>query len=137
MLWDNGGRFDRRTLQWNDPDPELYNQIMASLKGRSSTGESDLIFVGKNAPAQDTVVPLHLNGNVLTGIRAADYKLNKGKDYEWNGKELTLKASYLAKLTESAELGEVDVSKAQFNKGADWTLHVMYNDTSFQDSPAF
>ncbi|WP_028608933.1 cellulase family glycosylhydrolase [Paenibacillus harenae] len=127
MLWDNGGRLDRRTLQWNDP--ELYNQIMASLKGRSSTGESDLIFVRKDAPAQDTLVPLHLNGNKLTGIRAGDYKLKEGKDYELNGEELTLKASFTAKLTESAALGEVAVLKAEFNKGADWTFHVLYNDT--------
>ncbi|WP_307556000.1 cellulase family glycosylhydrolase [Paenibacillus sp. V4I5] len=127
MLWDNGGRFDRRTLQWNDP--ELYDQIMASLKGRSSTGESDLIFVRKDAPAQDTLVPLHLNGNKLTGIRAGDYKLKKGKDYELNGEDLTLKASFTAKLTESAALGEVAVLKVQFNKGADWTFHVLYNDT--------
>ena len=55
--------------------------------------------------------------------------MNKGKDYELNGEELTLKAGYLAKLTESAELGEVAVLKAQFNKGADWTFHVLYNDT--------
>ena len=61
MLWDNGGRFDRRTFQWNDP--ELYNMIMASLKGRSSTGESDLIFIKKGAPAQDAVIHLNLNGN--------------------------------------------------------------------------
>ena len=74
MLWDNGGRFDRRTLQWNDP--ELYNMIMASLKGRSSTAESDLIFVRKDAPAQDTVVPLNLNGNVLTSIKNGDYELD-------------------------------------------------------------
>lgn len=127
MLWDNGGRFDRNTLQWRDP--ELYNLIMASFKGRSSTGESDLIFVRKGAPAQDAVVHVNLNGNILTGILAGDNKLKKSKDYELNGEELTLKASYLAKLTESADLGEVAVLKAQFNKGADWTFHVLHNDT--------
>ncbi|RCW49603.1 X2-like carbohydrate binding domain-containing protein [Paenibacillus prosopidis] len=127
MLWDNGGTFDRRTLQWNDP--ELYDQIMASLKGRSSTGESDLIFIRKNAPAQDTLVPLHLNGNVLTSIKLGDYELMEGTDYALNGEDLTLKASFTAKLTESAALGEVAELKVQFNKGADWTFHVLYNDT--------
>ncbi|MDQ0877765.1 endoglucanase [Paenibacillus sp. V4I3] len=127
MLWDNGGRFDRRTLQWNDP--ELYNQIMASLKSRSSTGESDLIFVKKGAQEQDAVVHLNLNGNVLTSIKNGKYELVNGVDYELNGEVLTLKASYVAKLTASAEPGEVAVLKAGFNKGADWTFHVLYNDT--------
>ncbi|MGM0879965.1 MAG: cellulase family glycosylhydrolase [Bacillota bacterium] len=127
MLWDNGGRFDRRTLQWNDP--ELYDLIMASLKSRSATAESDLIFVRKDVPAQDTVMPLNLNGNVLTSIKLGDYELMEGTDYALNGEDLTLKASFLANLTESAELGEVAVLKAQFNKGADWTFYVMYNDT--------
>jgi aryl-phospho-beta-D-glucosidase BglC (GH1 family) len=127
MLWDNGGRFDRRTLQWNDP--ELYDLIMASLKSRSATAESDLIFVRKDVLAQDTVMPLNLNGNVLTSITLGDYELMEGTDYALNGEDLTLKASFLANLTESAELGEVAVLKAQFNKGADWTFYVMYNDT--------
>ncbi|WP_028608918.1 cellulase family glycosylhydrolase [Paenibacillus harenae] len=127
MLWDNGGRFDRRTLQWNDP--ELYDLIMASLKSRSATAESDLIFVRKDAPAQDSVMPLNLNGNVLTSIKLGDYELMEGTDYALNGEDLTLKASFLANLTDSAELGEVAVLKAQFNKGTDWTFYVMYNDT--------
>ncbi|KRF19365.1 hypothetical protein ASG93_32385 [Paenibacillus sp. Soil787] len=127
MLWDNGGRFDRRTLQWDDP--ELYNLIMASLKSRSSTAESDLIFIRKGAQDQDAVMPLSLNDNVLTSIKVGDYELVEGTDYVLNGEDLTVKASYLAKLTESAELGEVALIKARFNKGADWTFHVMYNDT--------
>jgi endoglucanase len=56
-------------------------------------------------------------------------RFNKGTDYVLNGEDMTLKANFLAKLTESAELGEVAVMKAQFNKGADWTFHVLYNDT--------
>jgi aryl-phospho-beta-D-glucosidase BglC (GH1 family) len=127
MLWDNGGRFDRRALQWRDP--ELYNMIMASLKGRSSTGESDLIFVRKDAATQDTVVHLNLNGNVLTSIKNGDYELISGTDYVLNDEDLTLKADYLAKLTDSAELGEVALLTTRFNKGADWTFHVLYNDT--------
>ena len=74
-------------------------------------------------------MPLNLNGNVLTSIRLGDYELMEGTDYALNGEDLTLKASFLAKLTESAELGEVAVLRAQFNKGADWTFNVMYNDT--------
>ena len=59
-------------VRFSGDDPELYNLIMASLKGRSSTGESDLIFVRKGAPAQDAVVHVNLNGNILTGILAGD-----------------------------------------------------------------
>lgn len=127
MLWDNGGRFNRNTLQWRDP--ELYNLIMASLKSRSSTAESDLVFVRKGAQDQDVTVHLNLNGNVLTSIKNGKYELVNGVDYALNGEVLTLKASYVAKLTASAEPGEVAVLKAEFNKGADWTFHVLYNDT--------
>ena len=45
MLWDNGQHFNRRTLKWNDQ--ELYNVMKASLKGRSSNAESDLIYLKK------------------------------------------------------------------------------------------
>ncbi|MFC5470486.1 cellulase family glycosylhydrolase [Cohnella suwonensis] len=127
MLWDNGQHFNRITFQWRDA--ELYNIIKASLKSRSSTAESDLIYVRQDAPAQDAVIPLNLNGNVLTGIRAGDYKLIEGSDYELNGEVLTVKASLLANLTASGQLGESAVLKARFNKGADWSFHVLYYDT--------
>ena len=127
MLWDNGGRFDRRTLQWRRSG--ALQSDHGQLEGPLLYGESDLIFVRKDATDQDTVVPLRLNDNVLTSITNGDYELVEGTDYVLNGEDLTVKADYLAKLTESAELGEVAVIKAQFNKGADWTFHVLYNDT--------
>ena len=132
MLWDNTSRFDRSTYKWNDQD--TYNYIMAGLEGRSSTAESDLIFIKKGAPAQDTVIHLNLNGNNLTGITAGNESLTAGSDYVVNGNDLVLKAGFIAKLIQSAQLGEVAVLKAHFNKGVDWTFHVMYNDTPVQQN---
>ncbi|WP_063891948.1 cellulase family glycosylhydrolase [Paenibacillus sp. Soil787] len=132
MLWDNTSRFDRSTYKWNDQD--TYNYIMAGLEGRSSTAESDLIFIKKGAPAQDTVIHLNLNGNNLTGITAGNESLTAGSDYVVNGNDLVLKAGFIAKLIQSAQLGEVAVLKAHFNKGVDWTFNVMYNDTPVQQN---
>lgn len=132
MLWDNTSRFDRSTYKWNDQD--TYNYIMAGLEGRSSTAESDLIFIKKGAPAQDTVIHLNLNGNNLTGITAGNESLTAGSDYVVNGNDLVLKAGFITKLIQSAQLGEVAVLKAHFNKGVDWTFHVIYNDTPVQQN---
>lgn len=132
MLWDNTSRFDRSTYKWNDQD--TYNYIMAGLEGRSSTAESDLIFIKKGAPAQDTVMHLNLNGNNLTGITAGNESLTAGSDYVVNGNDLVFKAGFIARLIQSAQLGEVAVLKAHFDKGIDWTFHVIYNDTPVQQN---
>lgn len=132
MLWDNTSRFDRSTYKWNDQD--TYNYIMAGLEGRSSTAESDLIFIKKGAPAQDTVMHLNLNGNNLTGITAGNESLTAGSDYVVNGNDLVFKAGFIARLIQSAQLGEVAVLKAHFDKGVDWTFHVIYNDTPVQQN---
>ncbi|MDQ0194154.1 cellulase family glycosylhydrolase [Paenibacillus wynnii] len=128
MLWDNGQHFNRTTYKWSDP--ELYNVLMASLKGRSANAESDLIYLTKGAEIQNTNVNLNLNGNKLTVLRLKDGKtLHKGKDYELNGEVLTLKASLLNQLTTSGQLGVNAVLTAEFNKGTDWNFKVIVSDT--------
>ncbi|MGO4376166.1 glycoside hydrolase family 5 protein, partial [Paenibacillus sp. MCAF20] len=42
MLWDNGQHFDRRALEWKDP--ELFAVMKASAGGRSSTASTDQLF---------------------------------------------------------------------------------------------
>lgn len=99
MLWDNGQHFNRKTYKWSDS--ELHNVLMSGLKERSSSTESDLVYLKKGATIKDTKVKLNLNGNKLTTISVNGKYLTKGKDYTLNGEELTLKASQLKKLTAS------------------------------------
>ena len=67
MLWDNGSHFNRTTYQWSDPD--LYNVIKQSLTGRSSTADTDLIFLKSGAAVQDASLNLNLNGNSFVSLK--------------------------------------------------------------------
>lgn len=128
MLWDNGQHFNRKTYKWSDS--ELHNLLMSGLKERSSSTESDLVYLKKGAAIKDTKVKLNLNGNKLTTISANGKYLTKGKDYTLNGEELTLKASQLKKLTASQKYGENAVLTLKFNKGVAWRLKIIVNDTA-------
>ncbi|NMO97155.1 cellulase family glycosylhydrolase [Paenibacillus lemnae] len=130
MIWDNGQHLNRNTLAWSDP--ELYEMMKASWKGRSATAKSDLIFVNKGAQVQDAVIPMEMNGNRLVNIWVGDKgknKLRAGADYTLYRDVLTIKASALARLTASGGYGEQAVLQADFNQGADWNFRVILNDT--------
>lgn len=126
MLWDNGQHFNRNTFQWNDP--ELYNVIMASLTGRSSTASTDLIFLKQGAGVTDAAIDLNLNGNRFVSLKNGNTTLKSGRDYKINGNVLTIKANYLSKLI-SGGLGEKAVLSAQFSAGANWSFHVLHYNT--------
>ncbi|MGQ3477359.1 cellulase family glycosylhydrolase [Paenibacillus sp. TY11] len=127
MLWDNGQHFNRTTYKWSDP--ELFNVIKASLKGRSSNAASDLIHLKKGTPVQDAKVTLNLNGNQLNTLSVNSKQLKQGTDYTLSGDTLTLKASLLTSLTTFDKYGEHAVITAKFNKGADWNFKVVVYDT--------
>jgi endoglucanase len=129
MLWDNGQHFKRPTFKW--ADQELYNVMNAGWKNRSSTAETDLIFVKKGMVIQDTPIKLNLNGNQLTSIRLRldGRTLYKDIDYTLEGDVLTLKASLLTKLTALGKFGENAQLTAEFNTGADWNFRVLYYET--------
>ncbi|WP_068505286.1 cellulase family glycosylhydrolase [Paenibacillus kribbensis] len=127
ILWDNGQHFNRTAYKWSDP--ELFNVIRASLKGRSSNAVSDLIHLKKGASVQDAKVTLNLNGNQLSTLSANSKQLKQGTDYTLNGDTLTFKASLLTNLTTSGKYGENAVINAKFNKGADWNFKVVVYDT--------
>lgn len=127
MLWDNGQHLNRTTYKWSDP--ELFNVIKSSLKGRSSNAASDLIHLKKGTSAQDTKVILNLNGNQLKTLSVGSKQLTQGTDYTLSGDTLTLKASLLTSLTTSGKYGENAVITAKFNKGADWNFKVVVYDT--------
>lgn len=126
MLWDNGQHFQRTAFSWNDP--ELYNIMKAGWSGRSSTADTDLVFVKKGAAVQDKKILLNLNGNKLTEIRTNGHLLVAGQDYTLNENTLTLKSSLLSRLTTSGQFGVNAVLTAKFNRGADWNIKVIYND---------
>ncbi|MNW33908.1 Endoglucanase D precursor [compost metagenome] len=127
MLWDNGQHLNRTTYKWSDP--ELFNVIKSSLKGRSSNAASDLIHLKKGTSAQDAKVILNLNGNQLKTLSVGSKQLTQGTDYALSGDTLTLKASLLTSLTTSGKYGENAVITAKFNKGADWNFKVVVYDT--------
>lgn len=132
MLWDNGQHFNRTTFQWSDPD--LFNIIKQSVKGRSSTAETDLIFQQQGAEVRDASVALNLNGNRLVSLSNGKDKLTPGKDYDLQDGLLTIKASYLSRLF-TGEPGEKAVLTAAFNKGPDWKFHLRYvSEPQLQDA---
>jgi endoglucanase len=129
MLWDNGSLFNRTTNQWRDP--ELYNVIMQSVTGRSTTADTDLIFLKSGSAAQDAVLNLNLNGNSFVSLKDGSNTLVSGTDYTLSGSVLTVKASALAKYA-SGSFGEKAVLTANFNSGPAWKIHVRYNNTPVQ-----
>lgn len=126
MLWDNGQHFNRSTFQWNDP--ELYNIIKASLTSRSSTAATDQIFIKQGASVSDASIALNLNGNSFVSLKNGNSTLKSGRDYTLSGSTLTVKASYLSKLT-TGGTGEKAVLTAEFSAGAKWSIHVLYYNT--------
>ncbi len=126
MLWDDGGQFNRTTYKWIDPD--VYNIIKQSLTGRSSTADTDLIFLKSGAAVSDVSLALNLNGNSFVSLSNGTAKLRSGKDYTLSGSTLTVKASYLSKLASGA-LGEKAVLTANFDSGPAWKIHLRYYNT--------
>ena len=127
QIWDNGYFIDSANKQLRDP--ELYDYVMQSLTGRSSTGETDLIFVQDGAP-KDVVIPLNLNGNSFLSLNDGATPLTLGSDYVINGSALTVKASALAQYASGA-YGEKTVLTANFTGGSPgWKLHVRHQTTS-------
>jgi endoglucanase len=121
--WDAGAFFNRNTYQWNVP--ELYGYVMQSVVGRSSTAESDLIFLRDGTPVQDAVISLNLNGNTFLSLDDGATPLVLGSDYLINGSVLTIKASALAPYASGA-FGEKTVLTAHFSGGMPWKFFVRH-----------
>ncbi|WP_127589646.1 cellulase family glycosylhydrolase [Paenibacillus lautus] len=126
MLWDNGQHFKRTAFTWSDP--ELYNIMKAGWSGRSSTADTDLVFVKKGAAVQDKSIPLNLNINTLTEVQTNGQLLVAGQDYTLNGNAITFTSSLLSRLTSSGQFGVNAVLTAKFNRGADWNFRVIFHD---------
>lgn len=126
MLWDNGQHFNRSSLTWNDPD--FFHIMKAGWSGRSSTAETDLIFVGQGSTLQDVSMTLNLNGNHFTALTLGEQTLNAGSDYTIFRDRLTIKASLLSRLVTPGQYGVNAELTAKFSQGADWKFHVIVND---------
>jgi endoglucanase len=124
--WDNGQHFDRAAGRWRDP--HLYETIMRSLSGRSSTAESDLIFLRRGMPARDAALLLNLNGNRLVSLSDGAAELSPGIHYSSNHVALLVKAAALSGHASGA-LGEKTVLTAHFSDGPDWEIRVRHFDT--------
>ncbi|WP_410769938.1 cellulase family glycosylhydrolase [Fontibacillus sp. BL9] len=122
MLWDNGQHFGRTTFKWSDE--QLFNIMKAGWTGRSSTAESDLVYLKQGDEIQDAKIKLNLNGNQLTGLFAGSEKLAQGEDYELNGEDLVLKAGRLSKLISAGHLGQNAILTAKFNQGPEWNFKI-------------
>lgn len=121
--WDAGGFFNRSTFQWNVP--EVYAHMIHSAIGRSSTAESDLVFLRSGTPVQDTVVQLNLHGNTFVSLTNGGSPLTPGVDYTLAGDILTLKAGFLAPYA-SGDYGVKTVLEANFSSGVPWKLFVRH-----------
>ena len=126
MLWDNGSRFNRRTMQWNDPG--LYAQIRSSWTGRSGTASTDQLFVLKGRTPTDATITLNLNGTSLRRIDVGTRPLIRGVDYTVSGNTLTIAAATLSRLTASQEYGTNAVLSLRFTDGIPWAVNVIAYD---------
>ncbi|MCA0755046.1 glycoside hydrolase family 9 protein [Paenibacillus sp. N4] len=126
MWWDNGSYFNRTTNEWRDQ--ELYNIIMHSLAGRTSTTSFDQIFIKSDEEVGDQSITLNLNGNSFVLLKNGDQTLVPGTDYTVDGNVLTLKASYLSGFA-TGEFGQKAVLSAHFSSGPAWNSYVIYYNT--------
>nr|ATG84593.1 GE40 [Geobacillus thermodenitrificans] len=132
MLWDNGQHFGRTSFKWYDA--EFGEMLKASWNGRSATADANFIYLKQGKPVQDVTRILQLNGRKFISLQLNGKDLVAGKDYEINGKSLTIKASLLSKLV-SNKIREKAVLTATFDKGANWYFHIFNYDTpSLSDS---
>lgn len=126
MWWDNGQHLGRTTLRWSDP--ALYEQIRSSWSVRSSSAESDLIFVRRTVPVGEATVTLNLNGNRLRYLAAGARLLVRGRDYRLDGSKLTFTAALLTRLVGEREYGVNAVVSARFSRGVPWKFRVITYD---------
>lgn len=122
MLWDNGQHFDRNHFVWKDP--LIYKELMAGMKGRSSTAESDSLYIQKGQPLKDHSMQLNLHGNTFKDLIYGGKPLSAGTDYALNGDQLVFKASLLKRLL-TGKTGTNAIVTCKFSAGADWKINVI------------
>jgi hypothetical protein len=133
MLWDNGQHFGRTSYTWSDQ--QLFDMIRASWNGRSSTAETDQVYLKQHEPIQNVKITLHLNGNRFFSLKNGTAPLLRGKDYTIRNGVLTLTSDLLSRLTTEGKLGVNATLTAGFSEGADWTLHIIqYNTPVLSDA---
>ena len=126
MLWDNGQHYNRRTMEWNDP--QLAAMMKASWEGRSVTGETDLIFVREGSETTRVLIPMDVHGQTLVDVSIGDRVLIAGPEYTYYKNRLTFQPGLLQELTADGDYGVNAEITARFSSGADWTFQVVLFD---------
>lgn len=111
----NGASFHRRSRKIGPscPGDGMYQQIKSNWTVRSSSAESDLIFVPKTGPVTDVTVALNLNGIRLISIVDGSRMLVRGKDYTVSSdyQKVTFAAAVLTRLVgDIRDLGRLSSS---------------------------
>jgi endoglucanase len=127
MVWDNGGRLDRASYQWRDPD--LFTQIKSSWTTRSGTVSDDFVFTARSAAITDKTLTLNLNGTRFRELRHGRRPLVRGRDYTVSGDQLTVTAAALTRLSGDRAYGVNAALHAHFSKGVPWRIDVTAYDT--------
>ncbi|MFF4209133.1 cellulase family glycosylhydrolase [Streptomyces sp. NPDC001796] len=126
-LWDPFSFLNRSTLQWRDP--ALFAWIKSSWTTRSGTASFDKVFVPKSGPVTAQSLTLNPNGTTFQGLWQGGTQLVAGRDYTVSGKQLTLTAGALTRLTGDRAYGVNATLQARFSRGVPWQIDVITYDT--------
>jgi endoglucanase len=127
ISWDAGQFFNRRTLEWRDP--ELFGQIKSSWTTRSGTASTDLVFNPRPDPITAKTLTINDNGTDFQGLRYGNHNLLRGRDYTLAGAQLTLTATALKTLLGDRRYGVDATLYARFSRGVPWRIDIISNDT--------
>lgn len=125
MFWDNGSGINRADASYAWKKPLAGTMLETSIKQRSSyVSILDTLYFDKKTE-KDVEIPLTLNGNTLTGIKAGQTELTEGTDYVYQAgaQGVTLKSSYINKAFDTLladAYGTFADLEFTFSAGAPW-----------------
>ncbi|HOJ92066.1 MAG TPA: cellulase family glycosylhydrolase [Dictyoglomaceae bacterium] len=136
FYWDNGSNYDRRNRVWRD-ETSIRFIINASYGNPNSFLNPGVLFIKESENIKDKEINMELNGNELKDVYLGTKKLEKGKDYELNGKEkVILKSSLIKQILKPGEYGTLGTLIFKFTKSVDYPLEIVqYKNPVLLDKP--